>query len=185
MNTIDDMNLRALKQLKENWNWYLLLGISLVILGTFAVIFSYATTIFSVIYLGIFFLVIGVIEGVHSFKLTQWGNFFLHLFLGILYFLGGLSLILYPTINAVSLTLLIGIFLIVSGILKIFFAFSKRTPHKGLLAFSGVLTIILGILILYQWPVSGLWVIGMFVGIDAIVTGWTWIFLSLQAKKLK
>lgn len=185
MNKFDDINSLSLKQLKENWNWYLILGISLVVVGTLALIFSYATTLFSVIYLGIFLMVIGVIEGIQSFKLSQWSNFFLHLFLGILYFIGGLFLIIYPTINAVSLTLLLAVFLIVSGILKIFFAFTKKTPHKGALIFSGILTVILGCLILYQWPLSGLWVIGMFVGIDAIVTGWTWILLSLQAKKLK
>ena len=58
-------------------------------------------------------------------------------------------------------------------------------PHKGLLLFNGIITLILGILIWAEWPFSGLWVIGTLVGIDAIFTGWTWILLSLKAKNLK
>ena len=44
--------------------------------------------------------------------------------------------------------------------------------------------IILGGLILAEWPYSGLWIIGLFVGIDLIIAGWTWIVVSLAAKKL-
>ena len=35
------------------------------------------------------------------------------------------------------------------------------------------------LLVLAQWPVSGLWVIGLFVGIDLIFYGGAWIALAL------
>ena len=35
-----------------------------------------------------------------------------------------------------------------------------------------------------QWPVSGFWVIGLFVGIDMIFNGWTWIMLAFRLKSL-
>ncbi|MGZ3634159.1 MAG: hypothetical protein ACXWM7_07870 [Parachlamydiaceae bacterium] len=41
---------------------------------------------------------------------------------------------------------------------------------------------LLGLLIWAQWPVSGLWIIGLFIGIDLIVLGWMWITLALAAK---
>jgi uncharacterized membrane protein HdeD (DUF308 family) len=35
-----------------------------------------------------------------------------------------------------------------------------------------------------QWPVSGLWVIGLFIGIDLIFYGWAWIDLALKLHKM-
>ncbi len=175
----------AIKQLKENWNWYLILGITLVALGSLAIIFSFVSTIYSVIYIGIFMVILGLAEGAKSLKITEWGTFFLHLFLSILYVVAGLFIAFHPAINALSLTLLLSISFIIAGILRIFFALTQNVPHKGWLLFNGALTLLLGGLILYQWPSSGLWVIGTLVGIDAIFTGWTWIMLSLVSKNLK
>jgi uncharacterized membrane protein HdeD (DUF308 family) len=39
-------------------------------------------------------------------------------------------------------------------------------------------------LIWQEWPVSGFWVIGLFVGIDMIFNGVTWIMLALRLKQL-
>jgi len=171
-------------QLKKNTTWYLMLGIGLVILGMLAVIFAFSSTIFSVIYLGVFLVVIGFFEIVKAFKINRWGHFLLHLILGILYMMAGVYIVMYPAENAIGLTLFLAILLIVAGILRIVFALVRTVPHKGWLIVNGVLTLILGLLIWRQWPMSGLWVIGMFVGIDAMITGWTWIMVALAAKQL-
>jgi uncharacterized membrane protein HdeD (DUF308 family) len=173
-----------LKQLKDNRGSFLALGIGLVILGTLAIIYAFASTIFSVIFLGTLLLFFGLFEGVKSFKISLWSNFFLHIFLSILYIVTGVFILLNPTVNAVSLTLLLAIFFVVSGIAKVVISILKEVPHKGWLIANGILSVILGILIWKQWPVSGLWVIGLLVGIEAIFTGWTWILLSIAAKNL-
>lgn len=175
----------AIKQLKDNWGWYLALGISLVIVGTLALMYSYTTTIFSVLYLGMIMILLGGLEVAQSFSLSKWGSLFLHLFLGILFVATGLFVINNPAMNALSLTLFLAVFFVVSGIAKIFFAIQHHVPHKNWLIFNGVITALLGILIWQQWPTSGLWVIGMMVGIDTIMSGWRCIMLALAAKDLK
>ena len=60
-----------------------------------------------------------------------------------------------------------------------------RFPHWGWTLVGGIINLVLGIMIWQQWPVSGLWVIGLFVGIDLIFTGWTWVMLALSVKKLR
>lgn len=175
----------SIKQLQENWAWYFALGIGLVTLGTLAIIYSFTSTIFSMIYLGILLIIVGIFEGIQSFKMSLWNNFFLHLFLSILYLVSGFFIVLYPEVNALSLTLLLAIFFAVSGIVKVVFSLTHNIPHKIWLILNGALTLILGILIWNQWPSSGLWVIGTLVGIDILFTGWTWIMLALKAKTLK
>lgn len=176
---------QAVNQLKENWYWYFILGIGMMISGALAVYFNVASTLFSVFYLGILLIVIGFFEIVQSFKLTKWGSFFLHLILGILYIVGGFLIAIHPEINAITLTLLLAIFFAASGILKMVFAAITHIPHQGLLFLNGAITLVLGILIYKQWPSSSLWVIGTLVGIDALVTGASWIILSLKAKEIK
>jgi uncharacterized membrane protein HdeD (DUF308 family) len=46
----------------------------------------------------------------------------------------------------------------------------------------GLIDVLLGVLIWMQWPLSGLWVIGLFVGISMIYNGWTWVLLGLALK---
>ncbi len=187
MNNNNDFQIHphVLRQIQENRNWYLGLGIGLVVLGSLAIIFSFLSTLISVVYLGLLIIIVGIFEGVKAFKINLWANFFLHLFLSIFYIVGGFFITLNPALSALSLTLLLAIFFVVSGILRIIFGLAKHVPHKGWLILNGVVTLALGLLIWYEWPYSGLWVIGTFIGIDAIFTGWTWIMLSMATKKLK
>ena len=180
----NDYNNDMIEQLKENSNWYLVLGIGLVILGFLAITYAVAATLFSVVWFGAFLISVGIFEIIKSFKLKKYKNFALHLILGSLYALSGLFIAFYPTVNALSLTLLLAIFFIISGILKIAFAIKNKPIHKGWLIFNGILTLLIGFLIWQQWPYSGLWAIGMLVGVDAIMTGWTWIILALRVKQL-
>ena len=49
---------------------------------------------------------------------------------------------------------------------------------------SGVLTFVLGLMIWNQWPLSGLWVIGLFAGIDLIFYGLWIVSLALAVRRL-
>lgn len=173
----------ALQQLKANANWYLGMGILLIIGGLFATIFAYSSTIFSVVYLGFFLIIKGIMEIAQSFKLTKWGSFFLHLIIGLLFTLGGLYIVINPAINALTLTLALAIFFVVSGILQIIFALTHQLYHRSIVLIGGALTLLLGILIWQQWPISGLWAIGTLVGVELMITGATWVGLSLRVKK--
>lgn len=174
----------AKKQLKSNWSWFLILGICLVVLGSLAVMFSLVSTIVSIEYLGFLMLFVGFFEGAKCLKMSRWSSFFLHLFLCVMYCVAGVFIVSNPEANAVTLTLLLAIFFVISGILRIIFAYAKNVPHQGWLILNGALSVFLGILIWQQWPSSGLWVLGTLMGIDILFTGWTWIMLALRAKSI-
>jgi uncharacterized membrane protein HdeD (DUF308 family) len=48
---------------------------------------------------------------------------------------------------------------------------------------SGLVSMVLGGMIIAQWPESGLWVIGLFVAIELLFNGWSTIFVALAARK--
>ena len=173
---------RDVENVRDNWGWFLALGLLLVFLGTGVIGASYYATIFSVVVLGIFLLSAGIIQIVQSFLARKWSGLFVSLFLGVLYLIVGFLCVAKPAITAVNITLWIAAFCFIAGLYRMLTSLIIRFSHWGWVFFNGAVTFILGVLIFADWPLSGLWVIGLFVGIDMLLAGWAWILLSLTAR---
>ncbi len=179
------LHLIGLAELKRNWGWFLGLGICLIVLGTIALGSSVLATMATVVLIGWLLIIGGVLEGVHAFwRERGWGGFFIDLLTGILYVVVGFMMVANPAEAAVTLTLAIVLFLMFGGIFRVIVALMLRFPHWGWLVLHGAVNLLLGIAIWRQWPLSGLWVIGLFVGLDLIFNGWSLVMLGLSAKKL-
>jgi uncharacterized membrane protein HdeD (DUF308 family) len=173
-----------LKQLRSSWIWFLVLGIAMVALGIFAISWACIVdiTVVATWLFGFLMLASGIAEIINSFYAGRWSGTLLHLLIGVLYAAVGLMIIDQPEGSAIQLTLIIALFLIISGIFRIVFAISERFTGWGWVLLNGAVTLFLGILIYKQWPSSGLWVIGLFIGIDLIFNGWAWIMLAIGLK---
>lgn len=175
------------KALGASWIWFLILGIAMVVLGTFAI--SYACiatlTVTATWLFGFLMIAGGIAEIINAFHAGRWSGTLVHLLLGVLYAVVGLMIVDQPEGAAVQLTLLIALFLIVSGIFRIVFAISERFTGWGWVLLNGGVTLLLGMMIYKQWPSSSLWVIGLFIGIDLIFNGWAWIMLSFGLRRIR
>jgi uncharacterized membrane protein HdeD (DUF308 family) len=138
-------------------------------------------TIVSVMFLGWLLLFAGLFEIVHGFARRAWGGFFINLMGGLLYGVTGFLMVSHPGIAAITLTFMIAMLLIVAGTFRIFVAFSTPIHHRTWLILNGVISLFLGFCIMSSWPVSGSWVIGLFIGIDMIFDGWTEVMLALSS----
>jgi uncharacterized membrane protein HdeD (DUF308 family) len=169
--------------LRSKSGWIVALGIVYVIAGLIAlssVVFATKVTVFVV---GIMMVIAGIAEVINSFQFKSWGKFLLWLLLGLLYIAAGLVTFENPLLAAAVLTLLLGIALLISGVMRIILAFSMRegTPW-GWVVFSGVITLLLGLIILAHWPVSSLFVLGVLLGVDLLIIGIGWIFVGFGLK---
>lgn len=173
----------SMEDFQKNRGWFLALGILLIIGGSLAIIYDVAATMLSVLFFGWLLIAMGAIETVQSFWQPKWGGFFLHLIVGILAVVVGFHLVSSPAAGALVLTLVMAIYFLVIGIIRAVTALAMRFPNWGWVFFSGVITFILGVLIKSQWPASGLFIIGLFIGIDMIFSGWSYVMLALAAKK--
>ena len=171
-----------LKYLRDNWGWFCLLGILLIILGTLSIGYSTITTELSVMFFGSLLLIGGVAQLIYAFWTREWSGFFLSLLAGILYTVTGFLLLAHPTAGALSLTLLLAAFYMVGGIFRIVGSLMMRFEQWGWALFSGIIKFVLGFLIWSGWPQTGLWVFGLFIGIDLIFYGWFWVLLSLSSR---
>jgi uncharacterized membrane protein HdeD (DUF308 family) len=173
-----------LEVVRGRWFWFLLLGIALVVFGCLAVSWAFLATLATITFLSVLLLLGGLTNCLGAFWARDWSGFFTFLLGGVLYIVIGVLMIERPLAAAAGLTLLIASLLMISGLFRIIAAVSHRFDGWGMLLASGVITLLLGLMIAWQWPLSGVWVIGTFVGVEMLISGWNWIFISLLIRKL-
>src|SRR5262249_36492421 len=133
---------------------------------------------------GIMMLIAGVAEVINAFQIKTWGKFLLWLLLGALYIVAGFFAFENPLLAAAALTLLLGISLLVSGIMRIVIAFSMQETMPWIwVAFSGLITFLLGLLIVAHWPVSSLYVLAICGGADLVIAGAGGIGIGLGRRR--
>ena len=171
--------------LQRHWVSFALVGLALFLLGMFLVIYAATTTIASMLLFGWLLLGVGIVQAVHAFWRKRWNGFFVDLLTGIFYLFLGILILFNPTATAAALTLLIAFLLLAEGVFRIMAAVGIRPYNWGWLVLAGVISLLLGIMILIEWPVSGLWVIGLFIGIHMAFNGWSMLMLGLVARSLR
>ncbi len=130
---------------------------------------------------GIVLVVVGIVRFVQggAYSYNRWWN----ILAGILFLLMGVGMVLMPVLSLEIFTLLMGMALLTTGLLRFLFALTLRgEPGRGWRLFNGIVSLILGGLVLWQWPASSLWLIGTIIAIEMIFSGWTLLFLALAPR---
>jgi uncharacterized membrane protein HdeD (DUF308 family) len=175
----------GIRALRSKWGWIVGFGVFSVIAGLIAlgsgVMLATAT---AVLIIGFMMLMAGVVEVVAAFNARDWGHRIVWLLLGVLYVFAGFVCIQNPFQAATLLTLMLGIALIVGGLLRVFLAtrMKQGTPWGWVVA-SGIISFLLGLMIVAKWPVSSAYVLGIFLGVDLIFMGTGWITIGLALKR--
>ena len=177
------LHLVGIDELKKRTGWVLALGILLLVVGIIALAAATLTTLATVLFLGVLMIAVGLLESFLAFAFRRWGGFFLSLLTGILSVVVGAVMVVNPEASALALTLLIVMFLIFSGLSRMVLGMIVPFQNRTWLILHGLLNLLLGLLIWQQWPVSGLWVIGLFIGIDMIFNGWSLLMLGLALRQ--
>jgi uncharacterized membrane protein HdeD (DUF308 family) len=173
----------GIEPLRAKRGWIIALGIIYVVAGLIALGSVVMATVVSVFVVGIMMLIAGVAEVINAFQVKSWGKFLFWLLLGVLYIVAGFVTFENPLLAAALLTLMLGVALVASGIMRIILAFSMKEGTPWIwVVLSSVITLLLGIVILAHWPVSSLYILGLFLGIDLILAGVGWISVGLSLK---
>ncbi len=167
---------------EKSWWLYLLLGVVLLVAGVFVLGDVVLASVVSAILIGWAIVIAGILEIIHAFSARGWKGFLLDLLLGALYVAGGAMLLSNPVAGSVTLTLVIGIIWVVSGIFRMVLAGAIWREGGWAIFLSGMVAVLAGAIILARWPASGLWVLGLLLGIDLLVNGIAWIAYSFGVR---
>jgi uncharacterized membrane protein HdeD (DUF308 family) len=170
--------------------WTIVLGFVSLALGIAGLWMTPRITSGSGLWFGALFIVVGIgiiLEAVISKHRPQRG---IRIWLGVIYLAGGLLMASRPLdavavsllIAVIAFTMLIGALLVVLGLTRMIWAFALSGFARWLGVGGGIGSTLLGLIILMQWPVSGLFVICLFVAIDLILFGVMAIALGFESR---
>jgi uncharacterized membrane protein HdeD (DUF308 family) len=169
-------------RLHHCWPWFLILGIAIMVLGAAAIGSAFIATLMTVMVFGILLLVGGVVQVINAFLARTWRGFFTLALVGALQLIIGGLMIEHPLEAGEALTLMMAIAFVFGGVTRLIYGVMQSFSGRGWVLLNGLVTLVLGLAIWRGWPQSSVWVIGLFVGIDLLFSGWSWVMLGLAVK---
>ena len=175
------------QELPVKWGWLLALGALMLLLGTVGFYLSTFVTLTTVLIFGAFYLVAGVLQLIQGIKSREnhWSGRLLHFAVAIVYILVGVLIFVDPVAASLGITLaLAALFLFIGGMRIAHALTSKKKERKWVLPITvGIVDLLLGIVIIANWPASGLWVIGLLVSLEMIMNGWYLVVTALAVRQ--
>jgi uncharacterized membrane protein HdeD (DUF308 family) len=171
--------MRLLEEIKQSAGMVRVIGVILLIMGVLALAAPLATGLSIAIVVGILLLIGGIGQLVFAFRAGGLGKAPLILVIGALTSVVGAVMIANPGAALAALALVLMAYFIVYGIMEIIWAFQIRpVTGWGWTLINGLVSLLLGLLIWAQFPLSGAWAVGVLVGIKLIFSGWMLIMLG-------
>jgi uncharacterized membrane protein HdeD (DUF308 family) len=168
---------------KQKINGSLVTGILLCVLGVVAIVLPFISTVVTETWIALILISAGGAKIAYAFQTRPQGGFVWKLLLGTLYVATGVMLFAAPKTGILTLTLLLGSFLLTEGVFELILAFRLRPqPKWGSVLANGIITLILGGMIWFQWPYNASWVLGTLIGASVLSTGVSRILLSLRGQ---
>ncbi len=175
----------AMAQVRDHWGWFLALGIVFIVGGVFAITMPFLASVTVAIVVGWTLILVGAVQLIQAWSIRSWAGFIWQLIIGLVFVVGGIASLMNPVAATATLTLFIGAVFLAKGVVQLVLAFRYR-PHTGWgwIAVAGVLALIVGLMIVSNWPISALWALGTLAGISLIFSGWSYIMIALAGRRL-
>jgi len=173
----------AIAHLRRCWAWFIAFGAMTAALGLCALGLTATATFASVYLIALFIIFVGGSEIILGVNSHLWGNRLLLTLVGLLYVVTGSFALAHPLTGAAGFTLLLGVALAMTGVVRMYFAMQMPHGPSGFVALAGLLTTVLGLSILFGWPENSIYVLGVFLGVDLVFYGASWIGFGLFLRK--
>lgn len=171
--------------------WVRLILGGLMILAGLAVLADVAfASLISSVFIGVTAIAVGICEIVYAVWTRGWGGLPWQMLLGLLYIVLGLVLVGVAGSSVMILTYVfvrsarqgellltygLGLVLLLSGIVRILMGLSRWHTGGWMMLFAGIFGIVAGLIVLAEFPKTGLWIFGLLLGIDLVVHGAAWL----------
>lgn len=178
-------NLRtAIESLRPRWRWIVALGVLIAGMGLAALILVVSATIASVYTIAVFMIISGAAEIATGVSAKTWGRFLLWIIAGLAYIVVAAFALAQPLIAATIFTLVLGMGMIATGLVRLYLGAHLGGPLRGPVLLAGLLTALLGVLIVAGWPQNSFFILGILLGLDLSFWGAAWIGFGLRLRRL-
>jgi uncharacterized membrane protein HdeD (DUF308 family) len=173
---------RGIEKLRSRWRWFVFHGALCVAFGLLALIMVAESTVAVVLIIAIMLILAGGTEIVVGFNARDWPSFFLWLVSGLFYLVCGAFALAQPETAAAVLTIFAGLGFLLAGAARIWLGWRLPAERKTYIVLAGVVTALLGVLILAGWPGNTLLILGTLFGVDLVFYGAGWVALGLKLR---
>ncbi len=175
-------------KLHHSWGWLLALGIVLMLFGGLILttpLGVVTATLTTEIWIAMALVVGGVLQLAHELKTTDWNGRVWQMAGGLVFIVGGMLMFVYPTLGLVSITMIVAATLVAQGITSLLVSggLPEWTGRKWLIL-SAVLSIVAGLLVLFDLPSSAGWTLGTIVGAVLLLQGVSLTLLGLEVRRI-
>ena len=161
------------------------IGILMVIFGILAIGSPFVSGLAVAMYVGAMLFVGGIFRLIFAFKAQSLGSGIWAILVGFLTILAGLYMLGNPVLGLGMITLVLAVYFFIEGIFEIIYAFQvKPMIGGGWALFGGLVSLVLGIMIWRQFPVSGTWAIGILFGVHMLFTGMAMLGIGSAARSM-
>jgi len=181
---IDSPDAGLVDGIKKNAGLAVVIGVVTLIAGLLAITSPLVAGVSITILVGAMLAVSGVSQCFLAFKAGAFGRGLMVFVVGVLMTIVGVYMMNQPVAGLATLTIILMSYLLATGALEIIVAFQlKPADGWGLQLFNGIVTLLLGIMLWRQFPLSGAWAIGVLFGIKMMFSGLALILITKGAKQ--
>ena len=152
--------------------WSIVVGVLLLLGGLLAIIVPFIAGVAASIFFGWLILLAGGAHLVYAWWERGAAAILWQVLIGIAYAVAGLYMLLMPVAGVTALTLVLVFYLALEGIFEIAtFSVIRRLRGAAWFLVDGIVSLVLAALILFRWPSSSFWAVGVLVGISLLFSG--------------
>ena len=161
-------------------------GIVLLVLGVLLLASPIAAGALIIKAVAAVLVLTGLAQLYHGWKAPAGAGRVAALVLGFIVAGLGVMVWINPEIGSGFLLALLMIFFVVNGLWQLTTAWRFRAVRGWIwLLLCGLVSLVFVYLLWSQWPLAGAWVIGVFIGINLLLTGVALLVLALAARKVR
>ena len=171
--------------IKKASAWVIIWGIVTFVCGILAIILPLTFSFGIALIIGCLVLVAAIAHLFFAFETRSVDGFLWQMLVSVLYGVAAICLLVNPLLSVLTLSLILAILLLVEGILEFALYFVlRRFRHSTWVLIDGIGTLILGILMVSQWPPATPEIIGVLIGISLMLSAVSRVVLSLAVRTL-
>jgi len=171
--------------IRKNARLTVVSGIILLVAGTLAILSPFVAGVSITIMVGALLAISGIGQCFLAFKAGALGRGLMVFVVGVLMTIAGVYMMNQPLAGLATLTIILMSYLLATGVVEIIVAFQLKPANGwGLQLFNGIVTLLLGIMLWRQFPLSGAWAIGVLFGIKMIFSGWAFVIIGRSVKRM-
>lgn len=170
--------------IKRTRNLMIGLGIVMIIVGLAAIVFPLISTLGVVWMTAIMLIIASIAQTIGAFSYPRWSGIILGLLIAAVWLIAGVYLLFFPLEGVVVLTVILAVMFLAEGVIKTVLSFRMRPLSGwGWLLFDGLITAVLGAVLIWQMPSAALWALGTLAGISIMISGWTLVMIPIAVGK--